>query len=88
MPYRISSGPDLPAEPPPEGSDDRVILWVGLVVGAVACVPQLFSGLTWGAQPTLGLLVMLTCAGLLARDYLALLRRWIRKTRRREGRSR
>jgi len=81
VPYRTTIAPEPPADPPPGGSDDRVILWVGLVVGAVACVPQVLSGVKWGAQPTIGLLVMLTCTGLLTRDYLSLLRRRLRARR-------
>jgi hypothetical protein len=70
MPYRTPPGPALP-EPPPGGSDERVILWAGVVIGGVACIPQLADGGRWSAQPTLGLLLAATSGALLAGDTLS-----------------
>ena len=69
MPYRTSARPEpSPDEPPPGRSDDRVILWLGVAVGAVACVPPLLGGGRWGAQSTLGLIIAVVSAVMLIHE--------------------
>jgi hypothetical protein len=67
-PYRTSGMP--PARPPePElgPDDDPVILWLALVVSLLGLVPRLISRGSWGAEPTIALLVAGTSSTLLVR---------------------
>jgi hypothetical protein len=59
--------PATPPEPEPGPDDDPVILWLALVVSLLGLVPRLFSHGSWGAEPTIALLVAGTSATLLIR---------------------
>lgn len=80
-PYR-TSGMKLAPRPEPElgPDDDPVILWLALAVSLLGLVPHLFAGGSWGAEPTIALLI----AG--ASSTLLLRRAW-RARRARKGRA-
>jgi hypothetical protein len=67
-PYRTSAG-DAEPRPDPDGGpdDDPIILWLALVVSLLGLVPRLLARGSWGAEPTLALLVAGTSATLLIR---------------------
>lgn len=70
-PYRTSSGSPAPRREPEAGpDDDPIILWLALVVSLLGLVPRLFSRGSWGAEPTLALLVAGASATLLIRRAL------------------
>ena len=67
-PYRTSGlGPDPHPEPERSPDDDPVILWLALVVSLLGLVPRLFTRGSWGAEPTIALLVAGASATLLVR---------------------
>ena len=53
----------------PDPGDDRIILWVGALVGAIECVAEVLHGGRWGAQGTLGLMLLVVSGVLLIRDH-------------------
>lgn len=58
-PYRTSGRPPAAPEPPgePPVDDDRIILWLALVISLLGLVPKLIARGRWGAEPTLALLI-------------------------------
>ena len=80
-PYR-TSGMNLAPRPEPElgPDDDPVILWLALAVSLLGLVPRLFEHGSWGAEPTIALLI----AG--ASSTLLIRRAW-RTRRARKGRA-
>ena len=67
-PYRTSGmSPASPPEPQLGPDDDPVILWLALVVSLLGLVPRLISRGSWGAEPTIALLVAGTSSTLLVR---------------------
>ena len=67
-PYRTSGMPPVrPPEPELGPDDDPVILWLALVVSLLGLVPRLISRGSWGAEPTIALLVAGTSSTLLVR---------------------
>ncbi len=73
---------NLAPRPEPElgPDDDPVILWLALAVSLLGLVPRLFSRGSWGAEPTIDLLIAGTSSTLLIR------RAW-RARRSRKGRA-
>jgi len=67
-PYR-TSGMKLAPRPEPElgPDDDPVILWLALAVSLLGLIPRLFSRGSWGAEPTIALLIAGTSSTLLVR---------------------
>ena len=59
---------DEPRSPEGPRKEDRLILWLAIVVGAVAVIPQVVSGEEWSAQPTVGLILALVALALLVLD--------------------
>jgi len=72
----------LAPRPEPElgPDDDPVILWLALAVSLLGLVPRLFEHGSWGAEPTIALLI----AG--ASSTLLIRRAW-RARRARKGRA-
>lgn len=67
-PYRTSGMKLAPRhEPEPGPDDDPVILWLALAVSLLGLVPRLFSRGSWGAEPTMALLIAATSSTLLVR---------------------
>ena len=73
---------NLAPRPEPElgPDDDPVILWLALAVSLLGLVPRLFERGSWGAEPTIALLI----AG--ASSTLLIRRAW-RTRRARKGRA-
>jgi len=69
-PYRISGESPAPREPESGPDDDPVILWIALVVSLLGLIPRLLDGGSWGAEPTIALLIASTSAALLVRRTL------------------
>ena len=70
-PYRISGENPAPRREPESGpDDDPIILWTALVVSLLGLIPRLLDGGSWGAEPTIALLVAGTSAALLVRRVL------------------
>ena len=67
-PYRTSGmTPAKRPAPDPTPDDDPVILWLALVVALLGLVPRLFARDSWGAEPTIALLVAGASSTLLLR---------------------
>ncbi|HEU5055760.1 MAG TPA: hypothetical protein VFU21_04520 [Kofleriaceae bacterium] len=67
-PYRTSGASrSVRPEPEPGPDDDPVILWLALVVSLLGLVPRLLVRGSWGAEPTLALLVAGASGTLLVR---------------------
>lgn len=79
-PYRRSSAP--PERQPPEeddaSGDDRLVLWVALLVSLMGLVPRISQSRAWGAEPTIALLVALGSGFQLGRYGLVALWRRMR----------
>jgi hypothetical protein len=65
-PYRNASQPPPPPLPS-DGGDDGVLLTMNLVIALCRVVPAVVHHERWGAEPTVALLIALTCAVLLVR---------------------
>ena len=68
-PYRASGRPPPAPEPPgePPADDDRIILWLALIISLLGLVPKLIVRGRWGAEPSLALLIATGSAVLLWR---------------------
>jgi len=67
-PYRTSAGSPTPNREPELGpDDDPVLLWLALVVSLLGLIPRLLAHGSWGAEPTIALLIASTSAALLIR---------------------
>ena len=69
-PYRTSTSEAGRPEPEPGPDDDPIILWLALVVSLLGLVPRLLARGSWGAEPTLALLVAGASSSLLVRRGL------------------
>jgi len=61
-PYRSHCRP--PSQHPNEepAGDDRIVLWVALLVSLLGLIPRISATTPWGAEPTLALLIALGSA--------------------------
>jgi hypothetical protein len=72
--YRTSGKTREPADlPPPD--DDRVILWLALVISLLGLLPRIGSSEAWGAEPSLALIIAVGSASQLAREAWKAFRR-------------
>jgi len=68
-PYRNAPPPPQPPLPS-DGGDDGVLLTMNLFIALGRIVPAFIHHERWGAEPTVALLIALTCAALLVRTSL------------------
>lgn len=76
-PYRKNSAPhDAEAsDEEDESGDDRLVLWVALLVSLLGLTSRLSDSSPWGAEPTIALLIAIGSAIQLGRYGLLALRR-------------
>lgn len=67
-PYRSAQPPQPPL--PSDGGDDGVLLSMNLLIALGRVVPAVVHREHWGAEPTVALLIALTCAVLLVRGAI------------------
>lgn len=66
-PYRASAPPDAPT--PPRSASDLPLFWTFLLTGLVPVVTAVVRRDTWGAEPSLGLLMVLVFGRLVIRGH-------------------
>lgn len=70
-PYRIPAAEADRQRPPASRDDDRSLLWLLFVVGAIRVIAEIPRGGAWGAEPTIALMIVLFAGWHLARTCLA-----------------